>query len=59
MAKRGTTARYGCVTCDKPCEASPDSLLAMLQICQGCQDKRFAAGTAARLKAEKLEAARG
>jgi DNA-directed RNA polymerase subunit RPC12/RpoP len=43
---------YACGHCQKKCEAAADSRLGLLQLCDGCQAKRFAQGKEAQLKAE-------
>lgn len=50
---------YTCGLCPKKCEAKPDALLALLQLCDGCQKTRFSTGLAAQRKAEAAEVARG
>lgn len=57
--KRTPLVSYTCGLCPKKCEAQQGSILLMLQLCEGCQAKRFAAGTAELRKAEAREAAHG
>lgn len=51
---------YKCTDCSDKAplvQADKESLLAMLQLCQAHQDKRFAAGVKARREAEERERA--
>lgn len=53
------TVTYVCEKCSKKCTAMRGSVLVTLQLCQECQDKRFAAGIEAQRRAEAAEARRG
>lgn len=58
-SRRPSEASYPCGICRKASKAATDTAQALLQLCQGCFEKRYAAGTEARLKAEAAEVARG
>jgi hypothetical protein len=55
-AKRSPLVKYACGLCRKPCEGLEPSPLALLQLCSGCQEKRFAAGMAAQKRADQAVA---
>lgn len=59
MARRPPLVAYTCGLCPSKCQAQQGSILLMLQLCEGCQAKRSADGTAAKRRAEAEEAARG
>ncbi len=50
-AKRPLVLSYACGRCTAASEAPEGSALALLQLCAGCQEKRFKAGKEAQRKA--------
>lgn len=56
MGKRSPTVTYLCESCSKKCTAMDGALLAMLRLCGGCQEKRYADGLKEQRKAEAANA---
>jgi hypothetical protein len=51
-----TTVTYLCEACSRKCTDMRDGLLALLQLCEGCQAKRYAKGKAEQERALAAEA---
>lgn len=56
VAKRSPLVKYSCGLCRKPSEALEGSALALLQVCSGCQEARYAAGMKAQRRADQAVA---
>ena len=56
MARRSQAVKFACCLCGAPGEGDPAQALALLQLCQGCYDKRRSKGEAEQRRADAAAA---